>query len=457
MKQAQPVPSGEATIAAFATAVGGPVAIIRISGNGALDTAGAVWRGKEPLDRARPRQLHLGTLVSSTGEVDNKAMAVYMPAPASYTGEDMVEIHCHGGVLGARLALLAVLRHGARHAEPGEFTRRAFVNGKMDLTQAEAVADVINAHTEAALHLANRQLQGVLSREVKALYADLSYLLTEVEVRLDFPEEDLDWLSPAELNTQLGDAAESISRLLASRNEVEVLREGIVRVIVGAPNVGKSSLLNAILGRERAIVTHLPGTTRDTLEELAHIRTIPVRLIDTAGIRNAKDVIEQTGIERSYASMAGAHIVLWVIDASKPYSDQEWENTGSAAETILVANKSDIAPTLPTDTPAALRGPVATCALTGKGLDTLFDSIEEAVWSRPHPAEPEVAVSARHAVQLETALAEVRDAKNRAVDGEWELVAASLRNATEAVGRITGETAAPDVLDMIFSRFCIGK
>ena len=445
------------TIAAFSTAVGGPVAVIRVSGPGAAAIVGRVWRGRVPLTTAPHRTLRLGQLCAAAGAVDSRALAVFMPGPASYTGEDLVEVHCHGGVLGARLALVEILRAGARHAEPGEFTKRAFLNGKMDLTQAEAVADIISAHSEAALRVANRQLEGRLGAEINEIYAELAELLSEIEARLDFPEEDLDWLPAGTLRRRLAAVAELAGRLLASRHEGEILRHGIRLVIAGPPNVGKSSLLNAILGCDRAIVTHLPGTTRDTLEELAHIRGVPVRLIDTAGIREAADMIEQSGIARSYASMAQAQVILWVIDASAPYAGQAWPNHGPGGAVLLVGNKKDLMAEPPQDLASGLPPPIYTCALTGDGLETLFDAIERVVWEVPHNATPEVAVSARHAVLLETAQSQIEDAKARVAAEEWELAAFALRSGLHAVGAINGRTVLPDVLDAIFAKFCIGK
>jgi tRNA modification GTPase len=440
----------------LATAVGGPVAIIRISGPRALAVAGQVWQGRAPLSELPARELHLGRIIGEKGEVDTQALAVYMPGRRSFTGEDTVEIQCHGGVLGARLVLVRILDCGARHAEPGEFSKRAFLNGKLDLTQAEAVNDLILAQTEMALRLANRQLQGRLGHQLQQLYAELSELLAEMESRLDFPEEELDWLPEEEIQARLDRANRQIHLLLNSRRDGEVLRHGIRLVLAGPPNVGKSSLLNAFLGRDRAIVTHIPGTTRDTLEELAHIRGIPLRLIDTAGIRESSDPVEQSGIQRSHASMEESQIVLWVYDATLPYAEQACQPIPGNPAVILVANKLDqLDGAVP---PADCAFPsVATSALTGQGLEQLFDEIERQVWERPHAAEPEVAVNARHGALLEKACAELDSVQLALETDAWELVAIPLRGALEAIGKITGQTASPDVLDTIFSKFCIGK
>lgn len=444
------------TIAAFATAVGGPVVVIRVSGPQAVTAVSRVWQGHSPLTEPPFRQVRVGMVRGESGVLDHEAIAVCMPAPRSYTGEDVVELHCHGGVLGARLILLELLRHGCRHAEPGEFTRRAFINGRMDLTQAEAVADLIGAHSEAALHLANRQLDGALGRRVNAHYEALADLLAEIESRLDFPEEDLEWRTVDALGAGLAAAVDGLAGLLRSRREGEILREGVRLVIAGPPNVGKSSLLNAILGRDRAIVTDLPGTTRDTLEELAHVRGIPLRLVDTAGLRESTDLIERKGIERSLRSLQAAQVILWVFDASQPYASQAWDRQDTTGTVILVGNKRDRLAGPPALPPGS-RAAVFTCALTGAGLEELFDAIEQAVWDSPHTDASEVAVSARHAALLEKVLPDLEDAGRCCRAERWELAAVALRAALANLGRITGRTADPDVLGLIFSRFCIGK
>jgi tRNA modification GTPase len=450
-------PPATDTIAAIATAVGGAVAVVRLSGPEALRITTTIWHGTRKLGERPPRCLHLGQIRAEDGAILDHAMAVRFEAPASYTGEDMVELHCHGGGLVARSVLLRVLQAGARHADPGEFTRRAFLNGKMDLTQAEAVADLIAAHSAMALRLANRQLSGTLGRRGTEIFEKLQFILSETEVRLDFPEEDLDWTTPEKLDAEICEVRKSLDDLLASRLEGEVLREGVRLVLAGPPNVGKSSLMNAMLGRDRAIVTHIPGTTRDVLEEFAHIRGIPVRIIDTAGIREAEDIIERSGIERTLASMREAQVILWVFDAAKPETDIAMPDEFEQHPCIRVGNKIDLRENsgpLADDEPHTT---VYTSASKGTGLDTLFDAIERVVWDRPHSQEPEIAISARHAVLIEDAAEAADDARNCVETEQWELAAVSLRTALDAVGRIIGRTVEPDVLDTIFARFCIGK
>jgi len=450
------------TITALATGVGGAIAIVRLSGADAVRIADLVWKGRQPLAELPPRQLCLGAVRSTDDAViDSQTLAVRMPAPHSYSGEDMVELQCHGGQLTARLLLQQLFSHGARHAEPGEFTRRAFLNGKMDLTQAEAVADLIQAHSSMALHLANRQLNGQLGRRIDALDADLQFLIAEFESRLDFPDEHLDWLCPAAAEQRLQSAIAQLSTLIDSQHDGEILRNGIRVVLAGPPNAGKSSLMNTILGRDRAIVTAIAGTTRDTLEELAHVRGIPVRVIDTAGIREASDIIERSGIERSLASVREAQILLWIFDAADALPplppllpEQLCRNRIGL---IPVANKLDLLTAPPPTLPSALNNAVYISALTGAGIDQLYDRIEQQVWQRPHDHEPEVAVSARHAALLQDALTQLADTGITLQHEQWELAVVTLRAALRAIAQVTGKVATPDVLDHIFARFCIGK
>lgn len=443
----------EDTVTAIAGGVGGAISVVRISGPEALGIGSRVWRGTPPLGGLPPRTAQIGELVDGSGTVIDRCLALVFPGPASYTGEDVVEFHTHGGQLVPRETLRAILAAGARMADPGEFTKRAFVNGKMDLAQAEAVGDLIGAHTAMALHLANRQLAGALSVRIGEIHAILTGLLADVESRLDFPEEDIDWPTGERLIARIREADGLMAELLRNRIEGEVLREGVRLVIAGTPNVGKSSLLNAILGRDRAIVTDIPGTTRDTLEELAHIRGIPVRLTDTAGIRAAGDIVERSGVDRSRASIREAQVVLWVYDATRPGAAAVPEVDTPVIPVLVVANKSDLLG----DGGAIADGHIPVSALHGLGIDRLYDEIEKVVWDRPHASEPECAVSVRHRRLLESARAAVGDAAARVASGDWELASIALREGAESVGRITGKTASHDLLEDIFSRFCIGK
>ncbi|MDD5699559.1 MAG: tRNA uridine-5-carboxymethylaminomethyl(34) synthesis GTPase MnmE [Victivallaceae bacterium] len=449
----------EDTIGAICTGIGGAISIIRIAGPDARAAGNRVWRGRSELSRNNARQMLLGRIILPDGGDGDSVLAVYMPAPNSYTGGEVVELHCHGGMLAARQTLDAVLKAGVRPAEPGEFTFRAFVNGKMDLTRAEAVCDLITAHSAMALHLAERQIQGRLAAEIMEPRVKLLDILAEAESRLDFSEENLDWTETAVFIEDLEKIGARLAELLKSGREGMVLRHGIRVVLAGRPNTGKSSLLNLLLGFDRAIVTQLPGTTRDTLEETADLRGIPVTLIDTAGIREATGLIEGIGIDRSRRSIKQAQVVFWLLDASAADPEAEINemniHAGAKQNLIAVWNKSDLAAgrVLP-----ELKCPAARIsALKSRGIDELLNLFEKSVWEFPHTEEPEIAVNARHAGLLEEAIAALPGAALNLRSNDWELAAVHLRAAVSALASITGEETDPDILDQIFSRFCIGK
>ncbi len=449
----------EDTICAICTGVGGAISIIRIAGADALKIGRKIWRGQSELNKKNARKMLLGKIVLQDGSAGDSALALYMPGPNSYTGGDVVELHCHGGVLATRQTLDTALQAGARSAEAGEFTFRAFVNGKMDLTQAEAVCDLITAHSDMALHLAERQIQGKLSASIGELRAQLIDILAECESRMDFAGEDLDWTDASVFIDKLENIGANIAKLLESGREGIVLRNGIRVVLAGKPNSGKSSLLNLLLGFDRAIVTQVPGTTRDTLEETANLRGIPVTLIDTAGIREATDLIEGIGIDRSHQSIKQAQIVFWLLDASARDLDAEINemNTHTVDKENLIAiwNKSDLIqdralPGLPCPS-------LKVSVLKSQGIEDLLNLLEKAVWEFPHSGEPEIAVNARHAKLLQEAIEALPGAAVNLGDNDWELAAVHLRSAISALALITGEESDPDILDNIFSRFCIGK
>ena len=449
------------TIAAFCTAPGGALAIIRISGPDALRLADTVWHSSRKLSAEHPRVLTFGRVRLEDGNnLGETCLAVYMPGPASYTGEDIVEIQCHGGACAPRRILSRLLANGARLAEPGEFTKRAFLNGKMDLTEAEAVADLISAKSEAAFRLAERQLSGLLGQKIRSAKEEMFLILAEIESRLDFPEEDLDWQSPAQIVDRINQVKATLEQLLAGRDRSAVIRNGVRLAIAGSPNVGKSSLLNLLLGYERAIVTDIPGTTRDTLSEQAVLRGISVELTDTAGIRDqVADAVEGFGVERSRDTIKLSEIVLWVFDSSRdPQDDLAAMNNEipAGAKVIAVWNKSDLAPEgfLPPETGCPS---VAVYVKNEFGIDDLLSAFESAVWGGGDKSIPECAVSERHAGALERAISLLEMSIPETEAEMYELTAENLRAARQELAEITGESAAPDVLDDIFSRFCIGK
>ncbi|HCE45859.1 MAG TPA: tRNA uridine-5-carboxymethylaminomethyl(34) synthesis GTPase MnmE [Lentisphaeria bacterium] len=447
------------TIAAISTGTGGAVSIIRISGHDTLHIARSVWHGMKELGPENKRTMMLGKCTSPDNKFFEQAVAVFFPGPNSYTGEDLVEIHCHGGTLVSRKVLELLLNAGARQADPGEFTCRAFMNGKLDLTQAEGVSEIISAQSGMALNLAERQTNGILGNTIHEIRSSLVHVLSECESRLDFPEENLDWAPAGQLCANIDGAVSKIKKLLEYRTEGAVLREGVRIVIAGKPNVGKSSLLNLMLGYDRAIVTPLPGTTRDTVEEHAVIRNIPVRLIDTAGIREADNIIEGKGIERSIASIRQAQIIIWLLDASADHGEEirtMREHLSGRTNVIAVWNKIDLLKISGKLPPTGLE--TAEISVDrNTGMEKLLDMVEKHVWGYPHADEPETAVSTRHSSLLEEALEALPDAIGNIKIQKWELSSVNLHSAISALGRITGEDASPDVLDEIFSRFCIGK
>ncbi len=442
------------TIGAIATGPGGAISIIRVSGPDAADAAEKVWFSRGSALSKTPRLMRLGHALTPAGE---PCMAVFMPGPASYTGEDVVELQCHGGDLAPDRLLKALLKNGVRMAEPGEFTRRAFLNGKMDLTQAEAVLDLIQAGTEAAANLAEKQLNGQLGGQVRAAAGILPDALAEIESRMDFPEEEMDWRTPEELIDLVSAAKGKIQFLLAGSRAGAIIRNGVRLVIAGAPNVGKSSLLNRILGYDRAIVTDIPGTTRDTVEESAVIRGILFRLTDTAGVReDAADAVESFGIERSRTSLKNAELILWLMDLTgdrdAQLAEMERALDGCRAAVIPCWNKADAVPSGGADD-----GMLRISAAAGDGMEQLFDRLADTVGLNESERESDHAVAQRHEALLRDAAEQLDAAVPEIRREEWELAAVRIRAAVRALGMITGETASPDILDEIFSRFCIGK
>ncbi len=450
------------TITAIATPLGeGGLAVIRISGPDAVGVAERIFvpAGKRTVrpGAAATHTVHYGHIVRDGRRIDEVLLTV-LRAPRTFTREDTVEISCHGGVLVTRLVLEAVLAAGARAAGPGEFTLRAFLNGRIDLAQAEAVADLIHARTELALDAANEQLAGTLSHRIQTLRDDLMRTSAHIEAHIDFPDEDI---SPDTHGTLLGRLDRGdvlIAELLRTAKEGQVLRRGIRAAIIGRPNAGKSSLLNQLLGHDRAIVSPVAGTTRDTVEETADVRGIPVIFIDTAGLRETDDHVEAEGVRRSRAALGKAELVLHVLDASGPLTEDDRSLLAEASgrPRVLVLNKADL--------PTALRLPdglagVATSCSSGDGIEAVKDAIERAVWSGRLASVPsQITVNARHADALRRAQGSIQRAAAELRGGSsLELVAIDLRLAADAVGEIVGKTTTDDLLDAIFSQFCLGK
>jgi len=452
------------TIAAIATPLGqGALAIIRISGENAVTVGDSVFRPPSGADnhlgRAKSHTIHYGHIVRDSQRIDEVMVSV-MRTPATFTREDIVEINCHGGMQSTRAVLDAVLNAGARLALPGEFTKRAFLHGRIDLTQAEAVADLIHARTDLALNAANEQLAGKLSERINQLRDDTMHVLAHVEAYIDFPDEDIEPNTIDDLLRLLESTEAFIDQLLTTANEGQLLRKGIRVAIVGRPNAGKSSLLNQLLGHDRAIVSNIAGTTRDTISEEAQIRGIPVLFVDTAGLQETEDSVEQEGVRRSRASLDQADLVLHVLDTSEPIGPDTETLLAELANRncIVVLNKSD----LPTQLyKANTHGcqTVPTSCLNGDGIEELKDAIRTSVWNGEITSEMlEVMVNSRHQEALNRAKASLQAALKQLREGSaLDLVAMDLRISTNAIGEIVGKTTTEDLLDSIFSTFCIGK
>lgn len=449
----------EDTIAAISTPFGeGALAMLRMSGSRAVEIADGVFlasRGKNATELP-PRVQQFGRILGRDGAVIDEVLLSVHRAPASFTGEDVVEISCHGGILVTRRIFQLLLEKGARAAGPGEFTQRAFLNGKMDLTQAEAVMDLIRAQTDLALRAATEQLEGRLGARIREIRGDLLGLLAHVEAFIDFPDEDIDPDTGQALLATLDAARGKIAALLRTADGGRILREGVRTVIYGAPNVGKSSLLNVLLGYERAIVSELPGTTRDTIEETINLRGIPLRLIDTAGVRESADAIEQQGIERTLRHMERADLVLHLADASQSRDCVlVWSEKETRRPELLILNKCDLGEH---ESWRGVEGVRISCR-TGAGLEPLADAIVEHVLRGGARLEDSsIAINARHQACLKNAAHFLDLARQAMEDGlSAEFVAIELRAALDAVGEVVGKADTEELLGKIFSTFCIGK
>ena len=458
----------EATIAAIATPPGtGGIGIIRVSGPQSQAILQQLFQAKNPPQNFISHRLYFGAIVHpKTRQVIDEVLAVYMRAPQTYTREEVVEIHGHGSYLLLQEILAQILTFpSTRLAEPGEFTKRAFLNGRIDLTQAEAVAELLGAKTKEGASLAVSQLRGVLQGEIWKIRDALVAVRAIIEVAIDFPDEDVDILDVPVLKARLArEVEEPLVRLLARADGGKIIREGVSVVILGRPNVGKSSLLNCLLREERAIVTELPGTTRDTIEECLDIKGVPVRIVDTAGIRETVEAVEEIGIRRARQKLGEADLVLLVLDGVEGLQAEDRALFAVAADkkVVVVVNKIDRATALDLGLYAeAFSGTpvVAISATTGEGIHNLEDAVYEAATGGQGLQEPGVAApNVRHVAALQCALVAVqRVGEGLAADLSPDLLAIDLQAALAFLGDIIGETTTDDVLDMIFAEFCLGK
>jgi len=453
----------EDTIAAIATPVGcGGIGIVRVSGPDASGIAGRVFikQGNGGLESHR---FYYGRIVDpADGSLIDEGMGVLMRAPRSYTREDVLELHCHGGYLVVQRVLDACLQAGARLSEAGEFTRRAFLNGRIDLCQAESIIDLINSRTEMSLAFAQSQREGTLSARLGEVAELLRHALALIEAFIDFPEEDLDAATLGQIESLVERSRADLAALLDSYAHGKVIRDGISVLLAGKPNVGKSSLLNALTLEQRAIVSHIPGTTRDVIEEIINIDGLPVRVIDSAGIRHSHDEIEQEGIRRSLEKLALADLVLFMVDGSAAIDrlDRDLMQAIAGKRFITVVNKTDLPPVLDETGLPGEASIVRISSKDGSGIDQLRSAIfhafvsDSVLTSRDHVA----ITSVRHRDILTRALAGLDRFRSQLASGaSGELLSIDLRDSLAAIGEITGETTPDAILDIIFSSFCIGK
>lgn len=453
----------ESTIAAIATAYGeGGIGIIRISGEKSEEILNKIFKSSFNIEN---RKLTYGNIVDpENGEIVDEVLVVLMKAPHTYTREDVVEINCHGSVVSLRKTLDLVLRMGARLAENGEFTKRAFLNGRIDLLQAEAVIDIIRAKTDKSFNVAMDQLEGRLSKVIKNLRKEILDILVNITVNIDYPDEDIEEVVYDDLNENLSHICFEIDKLINTGDTGKILNEGLKISIIGKPNVGKSSFMNQLLNENRAIVTAIPGTTRDTIEEKISIRNIPVILTDTAGIRETEDQIEKIGIEKSKQSFNNADLIIFVCDMSKEIEDEDREIASYIGDrnTIVLANKMDLeTKTTVEDIKALIPNGIIieTSMEEAKGIDKVKDEIEKLVYKGDvKQSESLIVNNLRHLDLLRNAEQSIKDAINMVnLNEALEFIEIDVNKAYELLGEIIGETVNDDILNEVFARFCLGK
>lgn len=453
------------TIAAIATPLGeSGIGVIRISGSKAYDVGDAIFQSKSslPLAQRRDRSIQYGLIVDDDGKAVDEVILLIMKGPRSYTAEDVLEIQCHGGRQSLSEILGLVLRHGARLANPGEFTQRAFVNGRLDLAQAEAVMDVIQAKSAQGLTSAVSQLEGRLSRVVGDMRLHLTDFITRLEVTVDYPEEDLEDIEVPDIAGAIREMERRLDDMLAESKSGRMMRDGVMAAIAGTPNAGKSSLLNRFLETERAIVTDVPGTTRDVIEEWISIQGVPICLVDTAGIRSTDDTVEQIGVRRAKEYMERADIILVVVDQSRPLQEEDRQilETARGRQALIVLNKEDLQPAFETEELQSYGLPLLSIsASTGAGMGELKDAmLSLALQQGLTAAQSALLANTRH-IEL---VRQSREALQRALDTievgmPVDCAIVDIREAWELLGSITGDTVHDDIIEEIFSRFCLGK
>ncbi|MGL4912597.1 MAG: tRNA uridine-5-carboxymethylaminomethyl(34) synthesis GTPase MnmE [Romboutsia sp.] len=454
------------TIAAIATAPGeGGIGIIRISGEKSLQVTDKIFRSMsgKSIKEYKTRTLIYGNIVDGEKVID-EVLVAYMKGPNSYTAEDVIEINCHGGFISVKKILELILSKDVRLAEQGEFTKRAFLNGRIDLSQAEAIIDVIKAKTDKAHEVAQSQLEGSLSNKIKELRMKVTEVLAHLEVAIDFSEEDVEEITYQTLEEKANELKVEIKKLYDTAESGKILRDGLKTVIVGKPNVGKSSLLNSILGENRAIVTDIPGTTRDVIEEFVNIKGIPLKIVDTAGIRETEDVVEKIGVEKSRESFNSADLVIMVLDSSRKLSDEDLDILKNLEnkKTIVLLNKTDLEQHIEED---KIRQYVDSdsiikiSALKHKGIEEIHDKIEAMVYKGSVKNTSNLVITnSRHKDALLRAYESINDAISAIEQNlPYDFIEVDFKNIWDSLGYINGDTVKEDLLDTIFSNFCIGK
>ena len=454
------------TIAAISTGLSeGGISIIRISGDRAVNIITNIFKGKN--DRSikdiKSYTMRYGHIISSeTKEILDEVIVSFMKCPKSFTGEDTIEVNCHGGLIPSNRVLQEIVRQGARLAEPGEFTKRAFLNGRIDLSQAEAVIDIIRSKTELSMKAALMQSEGKISREIKKLRQRLLEIIAHIEATVDFPEDDLEEVTSVEAKGKLENVLIDIEYLINSADEGKILRDGLSTVIIGKPNVGKSSLLNALLSENRAIVSEVPGTTRDVIEEYINVDGIPIKIIDTAGIRETADIVEKIGVEKTKEKIIDADLVILMLDSSNTLTDEDREIIKYIKDKkyIILLNKSDIGGNLKREELLHLdtTNIIETSIKSGMGLEELRGLIKELFFKGEIKSKEFFITSSRHKEALIRAKASIM-ASILALKDTFaiDLASIDLRNAWNYLGEISGETLEEDIIDKIFKEFCIGK
>ncbi|HSH34925.1 tRNA uridine-5-carboxymethylaminomethyl(34) synthesis GTPase MnmE [Schnuerera sp.] len=456
------------TIAAISTAIGeAGIGIVRMSGKASINIANKLFKGKkiEKLTNGENRKLIYGHIIDlENNEIIDEVLIAYMKAPYTYTREDMVEIYCHGGIISVKKILELVLKNGSRLAEPGEFTKRAFLNGRLDLAQSEAVIDMIRAKTDKSFQVSLDQLEGSLSDKVRKIREILLEMIAHIEASIDFPDDDVEDVAYEELEKKAKLVENEINKLLKTSDRGKILRDGLNTVILGKPNVGKSSLLNAILRENRAIVTNIPGTTRDIIEEYVNIDGIPLKIVDTAGIRTTEDLVEKIGVDKAREMVDKADLIIAVFDASDDITEEDYQiiDIIKKKRSIVLLNKSDLPSEYDENYLKKLlpdKEIIVTSIIKGLGIDRLEQVIKDMFYKGNIDVESDVIITnVRHKNQLLKAKKNIEEGLESIISNiPLDCIEVDIKSCWENLGEISGDTIGEDILDKIFSEFCIGK